>query len=41
MAYEAQKLQAIVHMVKFGRGSWRAVGQARLESMSAMATMGR
>ena len=27
MAYEAQKLQAIVHMVKFGRGSGRSDGR--------------
>ena len=36
ISYEAQKLQAIVDKVKIGCGSWRTVGQARLESMSAM-----
>jgi hypothetical protein len=36
MACETQKLQEIVHTLKTGRGSWRTVGQARLESMSAM-----
>jgi len=34
MVCEAQKLQEIVHTLKTGR--WRTVGQARLESMSAM-----